>query len=55
MKFRFYYAGVRVRDMKKSLEFYTGVMGMKVVSKGTMPHGGKSVQLRGRGRSRRSS
>ncbi len=49
MKFRFYYAGIRVRDLKKSLEFYTDALGMKVVNKGTMPHGGKFVQLRGKG------
>src|SRR6266850_7470898 len=48
-KFRFYYAGIRVRDLKRSLEFYTKVMGMRVVNKGTMPHGGKFVQLRGKG------
>jgi len=23
MKFRFYYAGIRVRDLRKSLDFYT--------------------------------
>ena len=49
MKFRFYYSGIRVRDLKKSLAFYTMGLGMKVVSKGTMPHGGKWVHLKGRG------
>jgi catechol 2,3-dioxygenase-like lactoylglutathione lyase family enzyme len=49
MKFRFYYAGIRVRDLKRSVEFYTKAIGMKVVNKGTMPHGGKFVRLRGRG------
>ena len=49
MKFRFYYAGIRVRDLKRSVEFYTKAFGMKVVNKGTMPHGGKFVQLRGKG------
>lgn len=48
MKFRFYYCGIRVRDLKKSLKFYEG-LGMKVVSKGTMPHGGKWVHLKGKG------
>jgi catechol 2,3-dioxygenase-like lactoylglutathione lyase family enzyme len=41
MKFHFYYAGIRVRDLKRSVEFYTKAMGMKVVNKGTMPHGGE--------------
>ncbi len=49
MKFRFYYSGIRVRDLKKSLEFYTKAVGMNVVSKGTMSHGGKWVHLRGKG------
>ena len=49
MKFKFYYSGIRVRDLKKSLDFYTKALGMKVVNKGTMPHGGKWVHLRGRG------
>ena len=48
MKFRFYYAGIRVRDLKRSLDFYTKAVGMKVVNRGTMPHGGKFVQLRGK-------
>jgi len=46
MKFRFYYAGIRVRDLKRSVEFYTKALGMEVVNKGTMPQGGKFVQLR---------
>jgi lactoylglutathione lyase len=49
MKYRFYYSGIRVRDLKKSLDFYTKAIGLKVVGKGTMPHGGKYVHLRGRG------
>jgi len=49
MKFRFHYAGIRVRDMKKSLAFYTKAIGMTVVNEGTMPHGGKFVQLRSKG------
>lgn len=38
-----------MRDLRRSLEFYTGALGMKVVKKGTMPHGGKWVHLRGGG------
>lgn len=49
MKFQFYYTGIRVRDLKKSLDFYTKAIGLKVVHKGTMPHGGKFIQLRGKG------
>jgi lactoylglutathione lyase len=49
MKFRFYYTGIRVKDLAKSLDFYTKVLGLKVVGKGTMPHGGKYVHLRGKG------
>lgn len=49
MRYRFYYTGIRVRDLRRSLRFYTKAMGMKVISKGTMPHGGKYVHLRGPG------
>lgn len=41
MKYRFYYTRIRVRDLKRSLDFYTKAIGLKVVGKGTMPHGGK--------------
>jgi len=49
MKFRFYYAGIRVRDLERSLRFYRDALGMKVVSRGTMPHGGRYIHLRGQG------
>jgi len=48
-KFRLVYAGIRVRDLKKSLNFYRNIMGMHVSRRGTMPHGGKYVALRSRG------
>ncbi len=46
MKLRFRYTGIRVRDLDRSLDFYTRVLGMKVIGRGTMPHGGKYVHLR---------
>lgn len=45
MKARFYYAGIRVRNLKRSLNFYTKVLGMKVVNRGKMGHGGEYVQM----------
>lgn len=49
MKYRFYYTGIRVRNLRRSLDFYTKTFGMKVVNEGTMGHGGKYVQLVGDG------
>ena len=49
MQYRFRYTGIRVRDLRRSLAFYTKVLGMEVVHRGTMPHGGKYVHLRGPG------
>ncbi|MGA2663804.1 MAG: VOC family protein [Nitrososphaerales archaeon] len=49
MKFRIYYAGIRVRDLDRSVRFYTKLLGMKVSQKGTMPHGGKYVHLKSPG------
>src|SRR5438552_1927829 len=45
MKSRFYYAGIRVRSLRRSIAFYTKAFGMKVAAQGTMPHGGKYVHL----------
>ena len=42
----FRYTGIRVRDLKRSLEFYTRTMGMKQVEKGTMKAGGKYILLK---------
>jgi hypothetical protein len=50
VKFRFYYAGTKVRDLNMSPSFYTKAIRMEVVGKWTMSHGGKSVHL---GRRRR--
>jgi lactoylglutathione lyase len=33
MKTKFAYTGIRVRDLEKSLDFYTKILGMKVVSR----------------------
>lgn len=46
MRARFRYTGIRVRDLDRSLDFYTNVLGMKVIEGGTMPHGGRFVHLR---------
>ena len=45
MKYRFYYAGIRVRNLPRSLRFYTKALGMKTDNQGSMGHGGKYVQL----------
>lgn len=45
MNARFYYAGIRVRDLRRSLGFYTKALGMRVAARGTMGHGGKWVHL----------
>jgi lactoylglutathione lyase len=44
MKFK--YTGIRVRDLKRSIEFYTQTMGMKVIERGTMKAGGVYVSLK---------
>lgn len=33
MKTKFAYTGIRVKDLEKSLDFYTRILGMKVVSR----------------------
>ncbi|MGA2664427.1 MAG: VOC family protein [Nitrososphaerales archaeon] len=37
MKTRFSYAGIRVKDLDESIEFYTEVLGMKVVDRAKIP------------------
>ena len=44
-KIRLYYSGIEVRDLRKSLRFYR-FLGLRIRRRGTMPHGGKWVQLR---------
>ena len=42
----FTYTGIRVRDLRRSLTFYTKVMGFKKVQRGRMRAGGVFVQLK---------
>jgi lactoylglutathione lyase len=49
IEMRFIYFGIRVRNLKRSLRFYTKVLGMRVVHKGKMAHGGIFVHLKHRG------
>jgi len=42
----FTYTGIRVTDLKRSLTFYTKVMGLKKVLRGRMKAGGIFVQLK---------
>jgi len=39
------YVGLRVRDLERSLRFYTGALGLREESRGTMSHGGVFVGL----------
>ncbi len=39
------YCGIRVSDLKRSLEFYVRVMGLKQTGRGKMKHGGIYVML----------
>ncbi|HLE74461.1 MAG TPA: VOC family protein [Candidatus Bathyarchaeia archaeon] len=43
---KFTYTGIRIRDLKRSIEFYTKTMGMKEVQRGKMQAGGRFVQLK---------
>ena len=40
------YFGIRVRNMKRSLRFYTKILGMRVIHRGKMLHGGVFVHLK---------
>jgi len=46
MSLKFTYTGIRVRNLERSIEFYTKVMGMKVILRGKMEHGGVYVHLK---------
>jgi catechol 2,3-dioxygenase-like lactoylglutathione lyase family enzyme len=39
------YCGIRVTDLKRSLDFYVRVMGLKQIGRGTMKHEGVYVML----------
>src|SRR5437899_984729 len=53
MEFRFVYTGLRVRDIERSLQFYTEILGMEVVDplKSYEPTSGKAVTVRSPGSS----
>lgn len=42
---RLRYTGIRIRDLKRSLRFYTKVIGLQVSNEGYMSHGGRFVNL----------
>lgn len=50
---RLIYFGIRVRNLQRSLKFYTKVLSMKQVHKGTMGHGGIFVHLKKPGSAQR--
>jgi lactoylglutathione lyase len=44
---RFWYTGIRVKDLEKSMKFYRGALGFKVIFKAKMTaHEGTYVQMR---------
>lgn len=43
MKFTFVYTGIRVRDLDRSLAFYTDVLGLKLLGRGTVAKTGGKV------------
>ncbi len=45
----FIYTGIRVKDLDRSIEFYTKTMGMKEVRRGKMDAGGIWVELKSKG------
>src|SRR5439155_23388403 len=45
---KYFYTGMRVRDLERSIQFYRKEMGMKVTLRGRRSHGGIWVELKGR-------
>src|SRR2546428_12255579 len=43
---KYFYTGIRVRSLERSIEFYRKGMGMKVTRRGRMHHGGGWVELK---------
>ncbi len=50
---RFIYFGIRVKNLERSIRFYTKVLGMRIIHRGTMGHGGVFVHLKQRGSAQR--
>ena len=46
---RFMYTGIRVSDLRRSIEFYKKMMGMTEVQRGKIRAGGMFVQLKDKG------
>jgi len=46
---KFEYTGIRVRDLRRSIEFYKKTMGMRSVSRGRMRAGGIYVHMMSKG------
>jgi lactoylglutathione lyase len=42
---RLAYCGIRVTDLERSLRFYSEILGLRVLGRGRMKHGGKYVLL----------
>ena len=47
------YFGIRVRNLNRSLKFYTKILGMRVIHRGKMAHGGIFVHLKRPGSTQR--
>lgn len=43
---KFFYTGIRVKDLERSINFYRKMMGMHVARKGKMSHGGLWVEMK---------